>query len=372
MNGEAIDGGGNAGITSRGAGIARGGNPGGALQIRLLGLLLVAQCGCEGGRRDLRLAIAVAIADHLSEIVVYGVRHGVPRILSDHINDGCTWRDGAGPVQIEVGLVQFTLNCTRIVANNEGRRIVRRQAEVLPKVSYVSRIDVGLAHDDDGLPRPIKPVVIEGSDVVNGGQIARSEIVGTVGPIRPRRGAAFLAVRRLRAKVVQATDCEYDRLQSRRNGRLGRVGKVQLALDLVTVNRGMKPVLHLPGIAAEPDPLARPRHLLDFEFLRLQPGNDPGDVARAETEPISVLFRREPLVIVRRCRIALLAEKLFDGRLLGWSGPEYHCYGWELQQRICRAQIRTRLGPGVQIALQDDRLLRVDPTGNAVGLCEQG
>jgi len=66
-------------------------------------------------------------------------------------------------------------------------------------------------------------------------------------------------------------------------------------------------------------PLATPATV---KPLAGEPGRHLGQVGAAEAELGSVLLRRQPLVVARRCGVLLVGEQLVDRGLLRGAGRE--------------------------------------------------
>src|ERR1700719_728138 len=97
-----------------------------------------------------------------------------------------------------------------------------------------------------------------------------------------------------------------------------------LPIHGVTMYLRMKSPTDLSCGTAEGDPISATRRMIDSQAFRFQVRPDLADIARTQTEPIGVLFRRQPLVVVRRGAILLLSEQFLQRRLLAsrWSQHE--------------------------------------------------
>ena len=102
----------------------------------------------------------------------------------------------------------------------------------------------------------------------------------------------------------------------------GDVGEVGLAVQREAVNAGRKGGLDLGHGAAEGDKRTAIGDPGDGEPLAGEPGRHLGQVCAAEAELGSVLLRRQPLVVARRCGVLLVGEQLVDRGLLRGAGRE--------------------------------------------------
>ncbi len=91
---------------------------------------------------------------------------------------------------------------------------------------------------------------------------------------------------------------------------------MQFAVDQVLMNRRVESGFHLRGGTVEANPGAAARRNDGRETLLAQPTRHAGHVARADSEALGILFRRKPLVIVRRGRIKLLPKQSVQAALL--------------------------------------------------------
>src|SRR5215468_5465031 len=91
-------------------------------------------------------------------------------------------------------------------------RIVRRQAVFRAKVLNIGEGDLSLAGDDDALPRAVYAGAVQGSEVVNGREIVRSDIVIAAGRgvlrVQSRAGLRVPqhTFQGMRAEVIQAAN----------------------------------------------------------------------------------------------------------------------------------------------------------------------
>ena len=123
---------------------------------------------------------------------------------------------------------------------------------------------------------------------------------------------------------------------------------------------------------AESDPVLRAGDLIDGEPPGFEPGCQVADVVPAHAEAVAVLFRREPVVIVRRAGIALLLEQTGESRGLFRRLAQLELYSFNRGKRIERAAVIGRQSAGVNIPLQDDRRFAFDGTVNAIQCGESG
>ena len=102
----------------------------------------------------------------------------------------------------------------------------------------------------------------------------------------------------------------------RRHGRLRCVGEVRLAFDQVTVNLGLKRGLHLRGRSTDGDRVSPARHGNHLQALFLKPLCDFAEIDVAHAEALPILFRRQPVVIIRRAGRLLVYQEFFEFGLL--------------------------------------------------------
>jgi hypothetical protein len=96
------------------------------------------------------------------------------------------------------------------------------------------------------------------------------------------------------------------------------IGHVPLAVHLVVVDLGLKGVFHLPRRAAEFYAAAAFRHAVHLKTAVLKPVGDDVQILLAGAESLAELPRRQPFVVLRRRRVLLFRQKLFQrGLLLG-------------------------------------------------------
>ena len=105
--------------------------------------------------------------------------------------------------------------------------------------------------------------------------------------------------------------------------------------------------------------------MIDRQPLRTKPGCDNLDVVRAQSEAICELFRREPVVIVRRAGILLLGEERFE------TVRRFHqqSYLRDLSIRRHPALIELRLSARMNMALQNNASAGVHRNRNTIGCC---
>src|SRR5438093_12265653 len=119
---------------------------------------------------------------------------------------------------------------------------------------------------------------------------------------------------------MQAADGKHDARQGRRNGGIGRVGKMPLAFHIVVVEAGPEGALHVTCHTAKSNRVTRARHSSNLQIVLFEPVDDLLAIGGARTESVSELLRREPAMKMRRPRILLIAEKLIEFSLLRIGG----------------------------------------------------
>src|SRR5271167_5240185 len=112
-----------------------------------------------------------------------------------------------------------------------------------------------------------------------------------------------------RTEVVERANGHHHAAKRAGERRLGSVRVMHFAVDQVLVNRRVEGSFRLRGSAVEADPGAAARRNYRCEALLTQPRRSTADIAWADSEALGILFRREPLVIVRRRRIELLLQQ---------------------------------------------------------------
>ena len=104
-------------------------------------------------------------------------------------------------------------------------------------------------------------------------------------------GAQDAQLPRSQTEVIEPVNGAHHRLEGRRNGWLGGIGKVPLSIYLVVVKCRGESGLDLARRAAERNGIAPAGNRLHRELLLLQPRNDLIDVVLAHSEPVRVLLR---------------------------------------------------------------------------------
>ena len=134
------------------------------------------------GGAKAKLALSIAFTHHGSEIVFDDVdggkidsRGGLGRLRNDEI-DGSVGSDGARPLQIEVGFHFISLNAG-IRPVEDDLWIIARQSEQAAKISHILEVDVGLAHNGNGLPSTVDSRGPQRQNVVDGSEVVRSQSV---------------------------------------------------------------------------------------------------------------------------------------------------------------------------------------------------
>ena len=91
----------------------------------------------------------------------------------------------------------------------------------------------------------------------------------------------------------------------------------------------------------------------------------------AQAKAIRIFFGREPVVVIRRCRILLLFKQLLQRRLLGGRFLQHQRDVAELESRFDRPQIEPRLRHGMEVASEDYRPEGVNRRRDAVWLRQE-
>ena len=152
------------------AGIARGRDDGLSLRIRLLPR---SANNCTSDATELRLASAVAHADHRCEVARNRVLQRIPRILRIDVNQCRILCDRARPLEIQIGFLQIAILHSRIARSRHEHdlRIVCRQAHEAAEFADIAKLDVALSHDGDFLPCPVDTAAVERLHVVDHAEI---------------------------------------------------------------------------------------------------------------------------------------------------------------------------------------------------------
>ena len=168
-------------------------------------------------------------------------------------------------------------------------RVVGRQVEVTAELLNIREIDLRLSGDHQLLPSAVDAGRIERLDVINGGYVVGRELV--IAPGGGVMGTQGAPLARSQTEVIEPVNGADHTLESRRNGWLYGIGKVQLAFRLVVMNGGGESCPNLARRAAEGNGIAPAGDGLHGELLLLQPRNDLSDVVLAQPEPIGVFLR---------------------------------------------------------------------------------
>src|SRR5438105_10984431 len=145
---------------------------------------------------------------------------------------------------------------------------------------HVALREIGLPHDGDG-DACAGEVAGGRRIVIDGVQVARRDVVA--GDAAYRRSEAGLhrirrdiarAGARLQLEVVEAGDGKRNVSDGRRQGGIGEISDVRLAMERYVVNGGAERLLHLSDCAAESDEGGTLRHAGDGEALAGEPGGD--------------------------------------------------------------------------------------------------
>ena len=289
---------------SAAARVAGRAEPGDALRV---GLLRRSAHAGHFGVGHHQLAQSVAGADDGRKVPVDGVLHRVEDVIGVHVNQRRVAGHRAGPFEIEVRFIDIAFDDSRVArsGDEEDLRIVRRQPVLSPKLLEIGELDARLAGNDDTLSRPVDPRIVQGREVVDGGQVGGRDIM----PAARRGVSRFQCVLEgARAEVVEPLNRPHDAAEALGNGRLGGVGEVRLAVLDILVKLGLKGALDLAGVAAEADPGPAARHRRDAQALALQPRANRAQVALADAETLRIVFGAEPAMVVRRARSLLANE----------------------------------------------------------------
>ncbi len=167
--------------------VAGRGQPGDAFRVGLLRRLALARQVDQ----IRTLAHAIAHADHGRISLIDGFLQGSEDIGRIHENDICISRHRARPFQVQVGFRQIVLADAGIGLPRHQNllQINSRQIELAAERLDIGKIDVGLSHDDQLLARSIHAGGVKRRDVVNSGEVVRSNLVFPVGGGIPRSHA---------------------------------------------------------------------------------------------------------------------------------------------------------------------------------------
>src|SRR3954452_5829045 len=111
------------------------------------------------------------------------------------------------------------------------------------------------------------------------------------------------------------------------------------------MQRGLKGARGIRGSSREADEDLAGCDPVDMQALRLQPAADGIDIRVRRSEAQADLDGSEPMMVVRRSRILLLGEKLFES-LLGLRGSrQYHGESLHRLRRLDGAGVIGGNGP---------------------------
>ncbi len=172
---------------------------------------------------------------------------------------------------------------------------------------------------------------------------------------------------RLAGEAVEGDDAVGDGGQAAGEGRIGGVGVVDPAPDLVIVDLGAEGRLHLGGAAAEVDPSAAGGDLVDREAVVPQPGDRGLDVVFIASEALPELLGGEPAVIVRGGGVLLVGEQPVELPLGPAPEGEREDHPLHGQARVGAPAVELRPGQPVDVVGQDDAVGVVDGGGRDLG-----
>ena len=104
----------------------------------------------------------------------------------------------------------------------------------------------------------------------------------------------------------------------------------------------------------------------------MQPGADPGKVVLAQPEAFSVLLGGQPILVVGRCRIPLLLEKLFERGALRAGLRQNQFYAIDWSAGVHCAVIGCKLCFGVNTAPQRNKAADFDRSPDPILLRGRG
>lgn len=227
-----------------------------------------------------------------------------------------------------------------------------------------------MPRDHQLLAGSVGACIIERRDIVYRSDIIRSKVVvsGTIefglSPLRMGHGG-------MRPKIVQPANRANHVAQRFRN-RWHRIVRIMGdAAGHVMPQCGVKRPADLLRGSSKKNPGARRTRVLDRESLGLQPCNDFGDVIRAGAKPVGELFRRQPIVIIGRRRIALIFEEGFELLLRGIRQAQIEADAANVLRCVDEAELV--LGPGkrMNFAAQGHNALVIDRPWYPVGRCRE-
>src|ERR1700691_516353 len=141
---------------------------------------------------------------------------------------------------------------------------------------------------------------------------------------------------------------------------------MRFAAHLVAMNLDSKGALDLTGRAAEGDRIASARDGLNGKTTLAEPRNHLVHIRPSGSEPVGVVSRRKPAMIVWRRRILLLRHQPVEGGLLACRWLERHGDQGKLHGWIHRSLIHAGLDPRTYMAGQRYAQVVVDGHGDPV------
>jgi len=167
-------------------------------------------------------------------------------------------------------------------------------------------------------------------------------------------------------KVVEPHDTRHQRLDGCRQRQIRGVGEMNFGAHLVAVDPGMECRLDLARRAAETDKIAAACGVPDGESLRAQPEGDFVQIGRTRPEPVGVGLRRQPIVIVRRCRVLLFRQQLFESGLPIGRRLQHQGDVPEREIGFHRPKVVLRLRLSRNAASNDYGMAGIDRASNAI------
>ena len=229
------------------------------------------------------------------------------------------------------------------------KRIVGLKSQDSAEAEPIARSEnIGILDDHNGLARAGIAFAVSGTEVVNRGEIGgdhrKGAVPGSVSRARAVGGAGL--------EVVQRDNADDRRGERGGNLRVGHIGDVLFAVDVEIVNLGAEGVAHLPGGAGENNGLRV--NDVDREARRLEPRGDGFGIFGSEAEALLKFGGRQPLVVVRRLGVLLIARELVQ--LLLFLGGETELQLHVLEAKISgnRPAVIPRVGFRARIALEHD------------------
>ncbi len=152
-------------------------------------------------------------------------------------------------------------------------RVLRGDRELGPKRSDIGEIDVRLTHYDEFLACSVETRGVQGLNVIDGGEIGRTDIVETVRSVEVRNGFECLRLR-LGAEIVETANRVDHAREGSRNQWISRIREMPFSVGLEAMEFGTERVPNLSCGSTERDPVMRARDLFDRKAPGLQPGSD--------------------------------------------------------------------------------------------------